>query len=214
MTPTVLRRINGSELYLTAPDCSAIRSPQQYRETACGGTRRIQLSASTPISLYPLSMISQDYRDKLYSEYAQERAKLDDASLEAGGRYDRAVLTISTGALALSIVFVEKIASKPATYTVFLLVIAWTLLLVSIVFELLALDASQRATTEQISILDEKYMTLLYGDDGLLQEILHETPQENPFSKKVSRYNTLSFLALVVGIVLIMIFSALNMLLR
>jgi hypothetical protein len=64
--------------------------------------------------------MSDDYLDKLYQQYSSQREKLDAASIEAAGRYDKAVLTISTGALALSVTFIEKIASNPQHWTLFI----------------------------------------------------------------------------------------------
>jgi len=52
--------------------------------------------------------MNQDYIQKLYSEYTSQRNAMHDASLEAAGRYDRAVLSITTGALAVSIAFLDK----------------------------------------------------------------------------------------------------------
>lgn len=159
-------------------------------------------------------MGNREYKNKLYEEYSVERAKLHDNSLETAGRYDRAVLSISTGALALSVVFVEKIVPQPTKHTVFLLVIAWFLLLSSVVFQLLALSASQLATRKQITLLDAEYKQLLYGNE-LIPNVGNVTEQkENPFAKKVTLHNTLSLWSLVIGIVFVMVFSTLNILLK
>jgi len=79
------------------------------------------------------------------------------ASLEAAGRYDRAFLAISTGTLAISLAFIDKIAKNPELWTLYILVPGWLLLLVSISIQLLALASSQNATNEQIRILDQQY---------------------------------------------------------
>ncbi len=101
--------------------------------------------------------MSQNYANQLYEEYTAQRVRLDDASLEVAGRYDRVFLTISTGSLALSVTFIDKIISIMQTWTLFLLVIGWILLLIAVILQLLALSASHNATREQINILDQQY---------------------------------------------------------
>lgn len=159
-----------------------------------------------------IAMYSQEYGNQLYAEYSKERDKLNDASLETAGRYDRAVLTISTGALALSIGFVEKIAPQPMKYSVAVLGVAWFLLLSAVVFQLLALSASQLATRKQISLLDGQYQQLIYSDDKISAVYSVIAIEENIFAKKVALHNTVSLWSLVSGIILVMVFSTVNIL--
>jgi len=160
------------------------------------------------------TMDNEQYKNKLYAEYLKEREKLHDASLETAGRYDRAVLTISTGALAVSIVFIEKIAPQPMKYSVVVLVLAWFLLLSCVVFQLLALSASQLATRKQISLLDAQYQELMYSDEQMSDVSGVIATEENRFSKNVALHNTVSLWSLVLGIILIMVFSAVNILFK
>ena len=154
--------------------------------------------------------MDQEYTNKLYEQYTAQRVKLDDASLEAAGRYDRAVLAISTGALALSVTFIDKIASTPQPWTLFLLVIGWLLLLIAIILQLLALSASHDATREQINILDQQYNYYLSAKDP--GEAVRNGWDEpiNKFNSRVSNYNTGAQVALISGVVIVLAFSAIN----
>jgi hypothetical protein len=153
--------------------------------------------------------LSAEHLNKLHEEYCREREKLHDAALETGGRYDRAVLTISTGALGVSIVFVEKLAPNPALYTAPALIVGWLLLLASVVFQLLALEGSQTATNEQIRILDRQYGAIFKHETAANYEHLYEQA-ENKAVKRVTLFNSISLWALVAGIVSILVFSSIN----
>ena len=154
--------------------------------------------------------MNEDYQDKLYKEYSSQREKLDGASLEAAGRYDRAVLAISSGALALSVTFIEKIVSTPQVWSLFLLVPGWILLLCTIVLQLLALASSQNATSEQIRILDQQYQKYFSAEDAAQAVKEGWIEPENPYVRKTNRLNIISQWTLVVGILLVLAFSSVN----
>jgi hypothetical protein len=156
--------------------------------------------------------MEEDYGAKLYSEYSAQREKLDAASLEAAGRYDKAVLAVSTGALALSVTFIEKIAPNPQHWTLFFLVPGWFLLLTTIILQLLALSSSHNATREQISILDQQYTKYFLAEDPakLVEAGWTEADPTNRFVALTNRYNVYSQIALYVGIACILAFSSIN----
>jgi carbon starvation protein CstA len=160
--------------------------------------------------------MNDDYLDKLYQQYSSQREKLDSSSIEAAGRYDKAVLTISTGALALSVTFIDKIASNPQHWTLYILIPGWFLLLLSIIWQVLALSASHNATREQISILDQQYAKYFLADDPvkLVEEGWTESEPPNKYVDITNKYNILSQIALIIGIVCILVFSSFNIWLK
>jgi hypothetical protein len=154
--------------------------------------------------------MNEDYSNKLYAEYSAQRVKLDDASLEAAGRYERAVLTISSGALALSVTFIDKIASDPQAWTLIFLVLGWVLLLAAVIFQLLALSASHEATREQIKILDLQYSYYFSADDPAQAVRNGWEEPTNKFNSRVNNFNIFAQVALITGVVCVLTFSALN----
>jgi hypothetical protein len=86
--------------------------------------------------------------------YRSTRQAYDEAELEVSGRYDKWVLTLSGGALGLSITFIEKIAKNPTADTLFWLKVSWACLILSLLFELLSLITSQSAIRENRRELD------------------------------------------------------------
>jgi hypothetical protein len=158
--------------------------------------------------------MSEEYIDKLYKEYTSQREKLNAASLEAAGRYDRAFLAISTGTLALSVAFIDKIATNPESWTLYILMPGWLLLIASISLQLLALASSQNATSEQIRILDQEYSVYFSNDnpENTVSE-RHEEPI-NRFIQRTSRLNVVSQILLIIGVVLILSFASINICLK
>ena len=154
--------------------------------------------------------MNEDYSNRLYEEYTAQRIKLDDASLKAAGRYDRTILTISSGALALSVTFIEKIASNPQPWTLVFLALGWFLLLVAIIFQLLALSASHEATREQIKILDIQYSYYFSADDPAQAVRNGWEEPANKFNSRVNKFNILAQVALIIGVIFVLTFSALN----
>lgn len=153
----------------------------------------------------------ENYANKLHERYVKQRERLLDASLETAGRYDRALLTVGSGALAISVAFLEKIAPSPVPWTIAFIVLAWTLLLASIISQLLALDRSENATKHQVSILDTEYLFYFSGDDPAERVREGFIPPVNPFVDQTKRYNLASRYCLISGIVLVFVFSALNL---
>lgn len=152
-----------------------------------------------------------DYLNQIYESYKRQRTKLDDAALEAGARYDRTVLTLGGGAMALSLTFVEKIAPSPQAWTLALLILAWLALLVSVILQLLALASSQKAIHYQIQVLDVEYQYYLSSDD--LENAAarkQESVTESRHVKNVRRFNEVSRWSLIVGIILLFLFSGFN----
>ena len=88
-----------------------------------------------------------------YSTYLDERRTLVSSELDVAGRFDKSILTLSGGALLLSMTFVKDIASKPHnTWTLF---ISWLLLAIAISSMLVSLLTSQSALRCQRDLLDE-----------------------------------------------------------
>lgn len=156
--------------------------------------------------------MEDDYGSKLYEEYSAQRQKLDDASLEAAGRYDKTVLAITTGALALSVTFIDKIALSPLHFTLYILVIGWFLLLASVIFQLHALSSSHNSVRRQIVILDQQYSDVFIAEDPakLIRDRWADPAPENPHIRKTHFYNVISKYSLMMGIICILLFSSIN----
>ena len=147
------------------------------------------------------------YKDRLYEKYSSERDNLNKTALEIGGRYDKAIFVLGGGALGLSITFVEKIAPHPTVFGIIFLVLAWALLLTSLVLLLFATSNSQNAIQQQIVILDATYAAL-FADKG---ELSQDTQiPGNHFLSKIKRQDWWCLRSLVAGLGCLCIFAVVN----
>lgn len=89
--------------------------------------------------------------------YLEERKSLVEAEREAAGSFDKAMITLSAGALGLSITFIRELAPMPQSETVALLIIAWGGFIVALLSTLSSFLFSQSAMRRQRDILDLDY---------------------------------------------------------
>lgn len=60
-----------------------------------------------------------------YQAYLEERKILIDAERDTAQQFDKAILTLAAGALALSITFINQIAPQPIPNSICFLITAW-----------------------------------------------------------------------------------------
>ena len=130
--------------------------------------------------------------------YNAERSVLIDAEREAARGFDKAMITLSAGALALSITFVKNIAPNPANE--WLLFVAWAGFTSSLFFILASFLCSQAGMRRQREIIDADF-----NRDCKARE------QKNCWQKAVIGLNTLSMISFVVGVILLALFAGSNL---
>ncbi|MBW3565472.1 MAG: hypothetical protein KY459_12165 [Acidobacteria bacterium] len=99
----------------------------------------------------------------IYPLYIAERNRLIDSKRQTSGSFDRAVLTLSSGAIALSVTFLQF--TTPAADSLAYLNSAWLLFAIAILFILFSLLSSQKATEVEISYLDVWYHDWIHPND-------------------------------------------------
>jgi hypothetical protein len=134
---------------------------------------------------------------RTYAEVITTRDKLHEAEQNIGSSFDKHLLTLASGALAVSIGFVEKIATDPR-WTI-LLFGAWSAFAACILTNLLAILISQ-ASINRHAILNKLSYDLGAGNyDG-----------SNRHEHWVSHLNWTALVFFVLGVVLIVVFSVVN----
>ena len=83
----------------------------------------------------------------------EHRRYLRDAHQTASRDFDRALLAMASGTIAISLAFLDQIAPEPQR--TWLLLLAWTLLVGSLAMNLVSHMTSQRASEKDIARLDE-----------------------------------------------------------
>ena len=89
-------------------------------------------------------------RQELFDSYQKERAQYCSENLELSSRYDHWLLTLSGGALGISLAFLKDIASKPPQ-ELHLLGLAWAFLTFSLLMGFLSLLTACEGVQKQIT---------------------------------------------------------------
>jgi hypothetical protein len=135
--------------------------------------------------------------DAIYESYISERKILLDLEGESSRGFDKAILTLSAAALGFSVAFVRDIAPRPVF--VCILVIGWSLLVLSLLATLISLQTSQFAAIRQIKINDDAYEQGTYPSDA-----------SNILSSLTAILNAISTGCFVFGIFAITMFTFFN----
>jgi len=136
-----------------------------------------------------------------HEAYRRRRDFLIDVEREASRHFDKYILTLAAGTFGLSLLFVERIAPHPKDGTEWLLIAAWVAFGASILSTLVSFLSGQESCSKEIEILDGKYR----GD------IKDEKEIKNRFVTWTKWLNRVSMFLFIVGVIFLIIFSALNL---
>ena len=129
---------------------------------------------------------SNEYRNQLL-EWEQK----------IGESYDKTLITLSGGALGLTIAFIQYIVKKEAIVCITLLILSWIAWIVSLTSLLAALYFAQFAYRKTIKQLDEG-------------TIYNETPG-GKYTNIIHLCNAVGGLGFIIGVVAITIFAYINL---
>lgn len=127
-------------------------------------------------------------------EYRQHLVEAQQKSLES---FDKTILSLSGGALAISLVFVHDIIGDGEMSGACLLFIAWVCWIVSMVSTLSSFLFSHHALRKAIDQVDAG--------------AIHTDKRGGRFNLATHVANVLSLIAFVIGVILIVIFVSLNL---
>ena len=130
-----------------------------------------------------------------YDAYRKHVELLNTAQLEIAGLYDKGILYVAGGALAVSVAFIEKIAPSPHGLVLWLLGAAWLLLIVGLGLHLMSLSRSRESIVREIEITYEKY------------EKEGKCATKNELSSGVPKLQKTSLWLTLVGVAFLCIFS-------
>lgn len=130
--------------------------------------------------------------------YLDERKLLVDAERESARSFDKAMLTLSSGALALSITFIRQIAPVPRSEAY--LYFAWGGFILALLCTLVSLLSSQSTLRKQREILDSKNRGQPTASE-----------QKNVMSGVTNFLNWFSILSFIVGVLWLTAFAVKNL---
>ena len=129
----------------------------------------------------------------------EERKVLIQMENEASKSFDMTLVTLSSGALGLSLTFIKTIAPIPKPDSVWFLYSAWIALIVSLITILISFLASQAAIRKQRDYLHEYCLNATFV-------------QPDDWRARATRWlNRLSLAMLILGVILITVFVTWNL---
>jgi hypothetical protein len=130
------------------------------------------------------------------SEYLAERKLLIDAEAAAAASFDKAMLTLSAGALGLSVTFTKDLVKAPEAP--WLLILAWVAYVASLMSTLVSFLLSQAAMRSRRDEWDASYGQC-------------EKPPENHLDRWTKCLNVGSILLFAAGTIVLIAYSAVNL---
>lgn len=175
-------------------ECDAARTADQFT-SAVAQLVHVNGDASAPSESEP---IPPDEYPMSEDTYFRERTTLIEMEQKSADQHDKAILTLTAGALGLSLTFIDKIGPDPATDTLWLVGAAWLSFIVSIVVILASFLTSQSACRRQRELLDSEY------SNG------HPQEEANRFADTTHYLNMAAYVCFVVGVAFLAAFSWIN----
>jgi hypothetical protein len=139
-----------------------------------------------------------------HEEYLKRRDELLAIRDDSFKAFDKSILTISTGCLALSVTFLDKIGRPFNKVTFFLIFASWTAFLIVFVFNLASYLFAKSNMDKKINELDNKYRK------ELKTKKVDDAPEIVYWQKKITRFcNQSAFIMFCIGVFTILIYISL-----
>jgi hypothetical protein len=137
----------------------------------------------------------QEYQER--KEFLDERRFLIENEIREAASFDKYLLTISTGALAISITFMGQIRST--LNPMWLFMAFWISILITISAVVLSFKFSSNAWKRQRDILEEEYIT---GENN--------SEANNAWTRAMKILNWVGLCSFILGIISLLVLSILN----
>jgi hypothetical protein len=160
-----------------------------------------------------VAVSDREHVNKCHDDYLDERRILVQEEFQCSHQFDKYVITLASGALGLSITFMDKIVSQPVD--TWMLCISWGAFILCLVFVLWSFISSQTAFQQQRRILDESYLAVSGGKRADADKAEGEAANvKNRAANITRRLMFASAITFVIGVVFLSGFSVANLRVR
>jgi hypothetical protein len=149
--------------------------------------------------------------DKTFKDHREFLLK---SLYEQAKSFDKGILTLAASALALSLVFIQKISPSPDSWTIPFLMVSWCCFAVCILSTLISFLTSQAAHRQQIDEWDKKYKK---SEDSKESDTYSTEPKCSQ-TKKLKNYGSIttylnisSMILFVLGVFSFVVFAFINL---
>lgn len=141
----------------------------------------------------------EEHKKQIYQTYLEERKILLGHRQDHSNNLDKAILTLSAGALGLSLTYLDKISPHNSQCLKLILLLSWIGFTLSILLTLISFIVSEKAYNRQIEINDK------YFDDE------QKEPDKNELNIFVEFFRFASIISFMVGTVLLLAYTYTSM---
>jgi len=135
-----------------------------------------------------------------YEVYLKERATLGEQQFRTSQAFDKAILTVSAGAFALTPTLIQSLGAGATLSCRWLAVMGWAFLGFAVLATLFAMTASQKACVAQEQVIEDRYLD---PDSDV---------RSNKWQKITGIANWIALVALGAGLVTVATFAGINFL--
>ncbi|GEM_PF-1878763 len=147
---------------------------------------------------YEIDSEAMKARQKAYEDYVKENLPSFRSSFE---NFDKALLSLSSGALVLSLTFIKDIVPLPYLKIIWVLGLSWLAYLWAIISVLQSLRVAPKSHEERFEYAYEYFVN---NRDEFYNKV-------GPKQKSLNRWNANSWMAFLIGLILTVIFSWWNL---
>lgn len=137
--------------------------------------------------------------EKEIQGWKEYRLSLLEHKSKSDDDFEKYITLISSGALGLTITFIDKISPLENAVFIWIIALGWTLLAITLLLNLYSHFLSSKYTSKSIDEIDDNI-----AFDNLKKNL-------NDRNKTINRYNGWSIILLFIGILCILIYVILNL---
>lgn len=146
-----------------------------------------------------------------YLAYLRQRQQLDERLLAVTERYEKALLTLSGGAIAISLTFLEKIAIAPTAASVPVMGLSWLFLVFAVLLGFVSIYFSSVAVERARAENEDDYANFLRAESGSGEGCNPPPDRARLLSTYIKRCSFAATACLVAGLFLLCTFATLNL---
>jgi hypothetical protein len=138
-----------------------------------------------------------------YEQLLEYRNELIKSENDIQSDYDKAVMTLSGGALGITIPFLKDLIIQNTTHHEFYILLAWFFWVISIISIFSSLYTSQLSFSNATKIIDSSLHNNYINNNELIVSIIYKEINDSSFCKITKYLNFISGISFIIGVIFI-----------